>query len=330
MATVILANGAHAAGRFGKPDAITAERLKAHLEFIASDELEGRGTPSRGLDTAAKYIAAQCKLWGLKPGANGSFFQRFAVDTRRFKGDTQNVIAILEGTDPKLKAEYIGISAHYDHLGMKQEGLDKVFNGADDDGSGTVSVLEIAHAFAMGPRPKRSMIFTWHAGEERGLLGSKYFTANPTIDLKNYVALFNIDMIGRTRFPDDNDPRDEKLTPPGEIYVIGTREMSDEFGDWVTKANLATQKLKLNYYYDQPSKPENLYRRSDHYMYALKGIPIAFFFDGVHQDYHQVSDEVGKIDFTKMESVSRMVYSMAFDAANNHPKRPKIVRDSTK
>lgn len=307
------------------PELITADRLRSHLEFVASDLMEGRNTPSRGLDITARYLVTQCKLMGLQPaGETKTFFHWYETKTRG--GATiksQNVIAKIEGSDPKLKDEYIAISAHYDHIGLESEGSDRINNGADDDGSGTVALLEIARAIMMGPKPKRSILFIWHSGEERGLLGSKAYTETPTVDLKKIAGLINIDMIGRARPAGDTNPKNEKLVPPRSIYVVGSRELSTEFGDWVAKANDGYLKLKYDYYYDQPSKPDRIYFRSDHYNYAVKGIPIVFFFNGTHEDYHQVSDEVDKIDFPQFEAVARTILVTLYQIADKST-RPKM------
>ncbi len=311
-----------------KPDqgnyvAITAGRLKAHLEFVSHDLLEGRNTPSRGLDIAAEYIATQMKLYGLQPGGTkGSYFQEFPLPGSEGK-TSRNVIAILKGADPKLSAEYVAIGSHYDHVGLAEDGKDRIFNGADDDGSGTVAMLEMAHAMSRGPKPKRSILFVWHAGEEHGLWGSEYFTNNPTVPIKSIVAQLNIDMIGRSKAAGDNKPENKMLSGPNSIYVIGSRRLSTELGNLVANVNRNLFKLEYNYHYDQPYDPENLYFRSDHYSYARLGIPIAFFFDGVHEDYHQVGDEAHKIDYKKLEKISQTICVTAWNLANR-PNRPKI------
>jgi hypothetical protein len=235
---------------------------------------------------------------------------------------TQNVVAVVEGTDPELKQEYVAVGAHYDHVGdSSQTGCqpvkgDAICNGADDDGSGTVAVLAMAEAFAKGPRPKRSILFVWHAGEERGLWGSEYFVEHPTVPLEKIVAQLNIDMIGRSRQADDRESGNAGLTGPHEIYVIGSKMMSTELGQLSEAVNDSYLKLKFNYKYDDPRDSERLFYRSDHYNYAKKGIPIIFYFDGIHADYHRPTDEVEKIDFEKMEKVTRTVYATAWELAN--------------
>jgi hypothetical protein len=239
--------------------------------------------------------------------------------TLKFK----NVIGIVPGSDPKLKGEYVAYGAHYDHVGVRGTGADTIFNGADDDGSGTVAILEIAHALAIGPRPKRSSLFVWHAGEEKGLWGSDYFVEHPTVPLDKIVAQLNIDMIGRSRSPSDAKPANANLSDQNSIYVIGSGKLSDELGDAVVNVNKGMFKLNLDYKYDDPKDPEHFYERSDHFNYAKKGIPIAFFFNGVHEDYHQVGDEVSKIDFPRMERITRTVYGIGWQVGNTVA-RPKV------
>ena len=324
-AALAIASLSFAQARIANENAITGARLKAHLELVANDLLEGRNTPSPGLDLACTYVATQLKLWGAKPaGDDGGFFQKIDLGPKGMAGKfTQNVVAIIEGSDPVLKNEYVAIGAHIDHVGKGQGEGDTIYNGADDDGSGTVSVLEIAHAFLTGARPKRSILLVWHCGEERGLWGSDYFTEHPTVALDKVVAQLNIDMIGRSRPAGDTKPENNMLTAADEIYVVGSRKLSTEFGDIMATTNKNLYKLRYNYHYDEPNDPENIYMRSDHYNYARKGIPIAFWFDGVHEDYHRPSDEVSKIDFAKMERISRTIYASAFVVANR-TERPKM------
>ncbi|QYK56591.1 MAG: M28 family peptidase [Fimbriimonadaceae bacterium] len=237
---------------------------------------------------------------------------------------TQNVVAVIEGRDPQLKGEYIAIGAHYDHLGLANQGEDRVFNGADDDGSGTVSLLEIARVLSLPEnRPKRSVVFVWHTGEERGLWGSDFFTKNPPFPRENIVAQLNIDMIGRSRTSPDPDPKFPRLTARNEVHVVGARRLSTELGDVIWAVNKKTFNLSLNTAYDAPDDPERIYFRSDHYNYARYGIPVAFFFSGIHEDYHRVSDEVEKIDFVKMADVAQTVAMVAKELGNRKD-RPKV------
>ncbi len=523
-----------AVGDFGNVEGITAAQMKEFLTFIAADELEGRDTPSRGLDIAAKFIAFNLSRWGFKPaGDNGTFFQRIglkrgqidkdqtklelagqsfklgddfipqpmmgeaagnlvyvghgyivkakninafegidvkdkivvAVATNNFvtqadmKGElgkdydtsvhyasthgakgviivpsqqildnwgqisrqamgggrvsleaaqdlgglpvvigskklieaiflgeqvdgaavlaqttskqfspsfalkaekqvnlavkgsleslpTQNVVAIWEGSDPTLKEEYLAVGAHYDHVGVRADsdggktdgwsrykafltsagrlgGADKLWNGADDDGSGTTAVLAIAEALAKGPRPKRSVLLVWHAGEEKGLWGSDFVTDHPPVPIKQIIAQLNIDMIGRSKRAGDTNSRNANLTGPDEIYVIGSKMMSSYLSEVSEQVNKSYLNLNFNYKYDDPNDRERLFYRSDHFNYARKGIPIIFYFDGVHEDYHQATDHVDKIDFEKMEKVTRTVFATMWKLANS-PTRPKV------
>lgn len=499
----------------GNVEAVTAVQLRDYLIFIASDELEGRNTPSRGLDTAALYLASHLSRWGLRPaGDNGTYFQRIAlrrtlIDAAQTKAEingqafnygkdflaslaagsasgrlvfvghgwaiksknlnaykgidvrgkiivhiggfpkgvtfhdltgkqgeewdnaysygqrngalgriiipafqnlasweqsrheaeeegsvevekfvsseaapipaitasprmlaalfggesrhgaqifnatatgetiepfdfslgkkvsftigvktkteyTQNVVAVMEGSDPTLKSEYVAIGAHYDHVGIGTPvNGDAIYNGADDDGSGTVSVMAMAEAFSQGPRPRRSILFIWHAGEERGLWGSRYFTLNPTVPIDKIVADLNIDMIGRCKKAGDSDPQKSDMPEPNEVFLIGPKVMSTELFELSESVNRAFLNLKFNYRYDDVKEPNQYFFRSDHFNYARKGIPIIFYMDGDHPDYHKPSDSIEKIDFDYMERVARTIFATAWELANRD-KRPRV------
>jgi Peptidase family M28/PA domain len=239
---------------------------------------------------------------------------------------TQNVVAIWEGSDPVLKKEMVAIGAHYDHIGMSPNSSnpDKISNGADDDGSGTVAVLSIAEALGKSKiRPKRSILFVWHCGEEKGLWGSEYFNKFPTVDIKQVTAQLNIDMIGRSRKTDNTEPRDKELSGENAIYVIGSNMMSSKLGEIVANTNKAYLKLDYDYRYDDPKDPNRFFFRSDHFNYAVNGIPISFWFDGVHIDYHGVGDEPSKIDYNKMEKVTRTIFLTMWELGDLK-ERPKI------
>ncbi len=244
---------------------------------------------------------------------------------------TQNVVAILEGTDKKLKNEYVAFGAHYDHLGIRSEPVngDSINNGADDDGSGTVGLLAMAEAFSKGDRPKRSLLFVWHCGEEKGLWGSKYFVEHPTVPLTNIVTQLNMDMIGRSKPDTGMASKNDDYTGPHEVFSIGSNMMSTELGKLNEEVNNSLLKLKLNYKFDDPGDPNKLFYRSDHYNYAKKGIPIVFYFDGIHEDYHRVTDEVEKIDFEKYLKVVKTIYALGNKIANL-PKRPLIDKKITR
>ncbi|HSK74746.1 MAG TPA: M20/M25/M40 family metallo-hydrolase [Pyrinomonadaceae bacterium] len=232
---------------------------------------------------------------------------------------TQNVVAMIEGSDPVLKSEMVAIGAHYDHDGVNPNapGEDKIWNGADDDGSGTVAVLSIAEALAKSPRkPKRSVLFVWHAGEEKGLWGSEYFAKFPTVDISKVVAQLNIDMIGRSKKEGDTNPANAELTGPNGVYVIGSEMMSSKLGEVTKSINNSYLKLDYNYKYDDPNDKNRFFFRSDHFNYAQKGIPIVFWFSGVHEDYHKPSDHPDKIDYQKMEKITRTIFLTLWEIAD--------------
>jgi hypothetical protein len=248
---------------------------------------------------------------------------------------TQNVVAVWEGSDPLLKNEMIAVGAHYDHVGTNPNapGDDKIWNGADDDGSGTVGVLAIAEALAKSKvRPKRSILFVWHAGEEKGLLGAEYFNKFPTVDIKNVVAQLNIDMIGRSKNPNNlipceparpQKPCNDELSGPNEVYMIGSEMMSSTLGAIAKGTNSSYLKMDYNYKYDDPKDPNRFFFRSDHFHYAQKGIPVIFWFTGVHEDYHQPGDHPDKIDYKKMESITRTIF-MTMWKLSDLKERPKV------
>ncbi len=238
---------------------------------------------------------------------------------------TQNVVAIWEGSDKVLKSEYVAIGAHYDHVGICAPGAeDKICNGADDDGSGTTAMLAMAEGLAKAKqRPKRSVLFVWHCGEEKGLWGSRYFAENPTVPLDKIVTQLNMDMIGRSKKDGDTNTRNQTLSDANTIYVIGSKMMSTELGELSERVNASFLNLKFDYKYDDPTDPNRFFFRSDHINYARKGIPIIFFFDGVHEDYHRPTDEPSKIDYEKMQKVTRTVYVTLWEIAMR-PVRPKV------
>jgi hypothetical protein len=254
---------------------------------------------------------------------------RLSVKLSTTEEFTQNVVGVIEGRDSKLRREYVALGAHYDHVGTngatgcRPAGADSICNGADDNASGTTGLLMMAEAFMKGPRPRRSILFVWHTGEEKGLWGSEYYTRYPTVPLSQVVAQLNIDMIGRSRKEGDASPANRGLTGPDEIYVIGSRMMSTQLGELNEAVNREYLGLKFNYHYDEPNDPERLFTRSDHYNYAKRGIPIVFYFDGVHEDYHRPSDSADKIDYQKMQNITRTVFVLASELANA-PARPVV------
>ncbi|MBW3468990.1 M28 family peptidase [Arthrospiribacter ruber] len=229
---------------------------------------------------------------------------------------TENVLAFLEGTDKK--EEVIVISSHYDHTGIDSQG--RVNNGADDDGSGTVAVMEIAQAFAQaakdGHKPRRSILFLNVTGEEKGLLGSEYYSDNPIFPLENTVNNLNIDMIGRIDY-EYQDAEDQEY-----IYVIGSEMLSSHLKVINEYNNITYTNLKLDYRYDAEDDPNRFYYRSDHYNFAKHNIPVIFFFNGVHDDYHQHTDTVDKIEFPLMTKRTKLIFHTTWDLANREHRTP--------
>jgi hypothetical protein len=227
----------------------------------------------------------------------------------------ENVLGFLEGSDPKLKQEILVVTGHYDHIGLTTSGTDKVNNGADDDGSGTTGVLLIAEAFTKakkaGKGPKRSILFMTVVGEEKGLLGSEWYSGHPVFPLENTIADLNTDMIGRTGFEYQGKPDSANY-----IYVIGSDKLSSELRKISETVNSTYTKMVLDYKYDDPKDTERIYYRSDHYNFAKHNIPIIFYFDGLHQDYHKPSDEVSKINFTLLAKRAQLTYYTAWELAN--------------
>jgi Zn-dependent M28 family amino/carboxypeptidase len=239
---------------------------------------------------------------------------RISIGVQQTRQTTQNVAGILEGSDPQLKNEYVIFSAHYDHLKTGPNG--EIYHGADDDGSGTTAVLAIAHAMSLN-RPKRSVLVMFHAGEELGLLGSEYNTDYaPVVPLDKVVVDLNIDMIGRSKPAGDTRSEDEHLTDANTVYLVGSNRISAELHQLSEETNAQFQKMKLDYYYNDPNNPERIYFRSDHWNYAKHGVPIIFYFDGTHVDYHKPTDTVDKIDFTKMTQITRLVFETGWRIAN--------------
>jgi hypothetical protein len=311
-----------------------------------------------GLKTVSTLFGAP--LDSLTTGRTGHTVQggvRFAVTPVAFPA--RNVIAVVRGSDPVLRNEYVVIGAHNDHIGVRNQPLDhdsvwafnhvvrpdgaespmraataeeqsriqalrdslralrpsspdSIYNGADDDGSGSVTTLAMAAAFHLTPgKPRRSILFVWHTGEETGLDGSRYFTDNPTVPRDSIVAELNMDMVGR------GSATDVPGGGPGYVQLIGSRRLSTELGNLVETVNTrGGHGFTFDYQFDAPGHPQQYYCRSDHYMYARYGIPIVFFSTGSHQDYHMLTDEVQYIDFDKMARVGRLVMDIARTVAN--------------
>jgi hypothetical protein len=289
-------------------------------------------------------------LADLRPGDTGATLQG-DVSYARVEVPATNVVAILEGTDPALRGQYVALGAHNDAIGivapvdhdslrayntvirprgandtprpptpeeaarigaiidsarkLRPARLDSIVNGADDDGSGSMGLLEIAESMARGTRPKRSLLFVWHSGEESGLQGSRWFTDHPTVPRDSIVGQINIDMIGR------GDVSDVSQGGPGYLEVLGSRRLSTELGNLVEQVNTEGKYgFTFNYAFDANGHPDQYYCRSDHANYARYGIPIVFFSSGSHRDYHQVTDEVQYLDFAKYANVVRFVSAL--------------------
>jgi Zn-dependent M28 family amino/carboxypeptidase len=233
-------------------------------------------------------------------------------DDRRL--ETENVLGYIEGDE--LKNELIVLTAHYDHIGV-ENGV--VFNGADDDGTGTVALMQIAEAFMQakkaGIKTKRSILVMLVSGEEKGLLGSSYYVENPVFPLKNTIVNLNIDMIGR---------RDTAHWNRSDyVYLIGSDILSKELHAISEAVNATYSQLTFDYTYNNLNDPNRYYYRSDHYNFAKKNIPVIFYFNGVHADYHQPTDDVEKIEFEKVEKIARLVFYTTWDLANRE-KRPEL------
>ena len=363
---------------------------RPRLQFVLNDtvQAEGRaasagggtatGRPGRvgaagGPLTMAVSLATAGALLG-KPLGSAVLGDKGGAATLDVKVEnteqpTRSVVAILEGTDPILKKEYIVIGAHADHIGVAgtavahdsikaynmvarvqgadsrsatpptaeqwtrinalrdslrriyPERLDSISNGADDDGSGSVSVLEIAEAFAKGPlKPKRSLLFIWQTGEEKGLWGSQWFTNHSTVPRDAIVADLNLDMVGRGGRTDvTGTSKDGRMLLGGERYLqlVGSRRLSTELGDIVEQVNATeTVPFTFDYSMDANGHPQNIYCRSDHANYARYGIPVVFFTTGGHADYHQVTDEPEYIRYDHMARVDQLVYDIAARLGN--------------
>ncbi len=307
---------------------IVVEDLERHLNILASDSLEGRETGKKGQKMAADYLMNHFKKIGIPPYKKKTYYQKFKVEsdrhickyncencdedfiTKLFKKKRivkgENVLGYIEGTDKK--EELIIITAHYDHLG-KHDTL--LFNGADDNGSGTAAILEIAEAFMLakdeGFGPRRSILIMPVSGEEKGLLGSKYYTDNPIYPLEKTVANLNIDMIGRIDYYHDTS---------NYIYLIGSDMLSKELHSISEEINKKYIGLDLDYTFNKEDDPNRYYYRSDHYNFAKNNIPVIFYFNGLHDDYHKVTDTLEKIDFKKIEKITRLVFLTAWELAN--------------
>ncbi len=300
---------------------ITADSLRGNLSFIASDALEGRNTPSRGLDIAAEYIAAQFRRAGLEPAGDDGYFQTATLADLGPRGEAlqrqlgepaasmrmRNVAGILRGSDPALRDTYILLTAHYDHVGLAPTGDDRIFNGANDDGSGTVSVVEIAAALAALPvHPSRSILFMTFFGEERGLFGSRYYSQHPLVPPEKTIADLNLEQVGRTDAT--NGPQIKNASITGFDFSDLPKILAD-----------AALPVGVTIYKDN-SASDQYFSRSDNQPLADLGIPshtLCVAFD--YPDYHKVTDHWEKIDYDNMAIVDRAVALGVLHLASNAP-----------
>lgn len=294
-------------------NSISALDLKNHLTIVASDEMEGRETGSVGQKKAGKYLIEQYKKNGI-PSTNATkeYYQKVPAAFMNAKDnenlpDSENILAFIKGSEKP--DEIVVVSAHYDHVGIKKG---EVYNGADDDGSGTVALLEIAQAFELAKKdgygPKRSILFLHVTGEEHGLHGSRYYSENPIFPLEKTIADINIDMIGRR---DTNHKNSNNY-----IYLIGSDYLSTDLYNICEDANKKSVNLVIDYTFNDKNDSNRFYYRSDHYNFAKNGIPSVFLFNGVHADYHQKTDEVSKIEFDALCKRTQLAFSIAWELAN--------------
>ena len=296
---------------------IDKENLKKHLYIYASDEFEGRETGEPGQKKAVQYLKKVYQelnipsAWG-----NEEYFQFIPTSFFDYKfKDSENVLAFIRGSEKP--EEVLVISAHLDHEGIDENG--NVFNGADDDGSGTVAILEIAKAFKLAQEqehgPKRSILFLHVTGEEKGLLGSRYYVENPVFPLSNTIANLNIDMIGRI----DETHKDN----PNYLYLIGSDKLSQDLHDISEEANEKFTQIALDYTFNDDNDPNRFYYRSDHYNFAKNNIPVIFYFNGTHEDYHRISDTPDKINYDLLALRTKLIFHTAWSLVNGE-NRPKL------
>lgn len=345
---------------------ILADDLRTHVYQLAADSMAGRAAGTRGNFMATTYVAAVFQRLGLRPaGENGTYFQTVPVEGAEPNFPARNVIAILPGSDPALRGQYVLVGAHNDHEGLLPQALDHdalrafnrvmrpqgandrpgaptseqqtridsliaharsirpprpdtVMNGADDDASGTGVLLEIAESFARGQAPLRSIIFISHAAEEAGLVGSRYFTDNPTVPLDSIVAAHNMDMLG------NGGVTDVRFGGPAQVQMLGARRLSAEFGDMIDSLNAVREEtMAIDYYWDR-TNALNRFCRSDQVSYFRHTIPVTYFSTGYSIDYHMPTDEPQYIDYDHSARVGRFVHEI-MSAVANRPTKLRIL-----
>ncbi|WP_413513470.1 M28 family metallopeptidase [Myroides odoratus] len=298
---------------------ISLDSIKTSLLVLTADSLEGRRTGEPGQKKAALYLANYYKKLGLEmPPNTTSYFQpipaAYMRNAQMRLKDSENVWAYIKGSEKP--EEVLVISAHFDHMGIL---LNKTYYGADDNGSGTAAVMEIARVFQTlvkeGIRPKRSVLFLHVTGEEFGLFGSKFYTENPPISLAQTIANLNIDMIGRRS--------EEHLSTEDYIFLVGSDKLSQDLHNLAEQANQESVNLVLDYKFNADNDPQNIYYRSDHYNFAKNNIPAIFFYNGTHEDYHLPTDTFDKIDFPILTKRTQFIFETAWKLANGND-RPKL------
>lgn len=300
---------------------LSKEELVKHLTIISGDEMEGRKTGEKGQKKAANYIRDFYKSIEIKPlPGTEDYYQHVPSEAmqRMFSpklNDSENVIAYIKGTEKP--DEYIVLSAHYDHVGIANG---EIYNGADDNGTGTTALLELARTLQIahknGNGPKRSIVFLHCTGEEYGLHGSRFFVNSKILPLENIVANLNVDMIGRRDFNYETSENEY-------IYLVGSDRLSTELHDLSEAMNKKYTKLHLDYTYNENNHPEMIYYRSDHYNFAKFGIPVIFYYSGEHADYHKPTDTFDKIDFEQMLKRTQLIFVTTWELANR-PERIKL------
>lgn len=293
---------------------ITSEELKTHVYAFSSGKFQGRKTGTRGQKLAANYLREYYTSQNIQsPKTLNNYFQTIPKSyfgEGEGYNDTENVLAYIEGSEKPN--ELIILSGHYDHEGINEDGL--IFYGADDNASGTGALLEMAQAFKKakkeGHGPKRSILFLHATAEEIGLQGSRYYTENPVFPLENTICNLNIDMIGRI------DKHHEEEQNENYIYLIGSDRLSTELHYLSEAVNTSFYNLDLDYKYNDKNDKNRYYYRSDHYNFAKHNIPVIFYFNGEHEDYHQVTDTPDKINYPLLEKRTQLIFSTAWQLAN--------------
>jgi hypothetical protein len=286
--------------------------LKAHEAYLASDELEGRAAGFPGNEKAVAYIAKEVASYGLKPAGTDGFLQEFEFHTKGETRKAKNVVAVLEGSDPKLKSEYVLVGGHLDHVGRVGQNVsgklggtkdgDEIWNGADDNASGTSAVLVVARALGRGKlRPKRSVLFAWWNAEEAGLFGSAWWAVHPTVPIERLTYCLDLDMVGRN--------------PERPMDVEGTKNAEGDALERIITAACDAEGVKITKY---DHSNEAMFR-SDGASFLEQGVPATMFFTYWHADYHAVGDHAEKIAYPRLGKISRAALRITLGTADCEP-----------